>query len=153
VARRKRDPVEPPVGPVPHSEGTRVPEVREVDGARVLDTVPEDSPIWSVPDAEFRASLETPAPKDARGSIVRIVPPPGASDERIALIKARFEEVGAAVVRVMPRRSARVASSPVEKREHASARAVVVQLVAESNVEDRGALAEFVEGVMGRQAL
>jgi hypothetical protein len=120
--------------------GTWVPEVREVESARRLVTIEPEDEHWMDGSFDYAAF---------EGAIVRVRPPDAWLDAHVETVREEFAK-HAAVVRVLPRRRARVLTVPRERREHASARAVVLQLVEESNVEDREALAAFVEGVMGR---
>jgi hypothetical protein len=122
----------------------REPEVREIALSRELLTIGEAHPCWVTVNFAYGGR---------GGEIVRVQPPDGASDEQVERVRTSLLEAGAEVVRVMPRRRSSVLTEPAEKREHASAREVVARLVEESNVEDRAALREFVEGVMGRQGL
>jgi hypothetical protein len=141
-----RDGMQPYEDSIRYPAGTRVPEVREIALSRELLTIGEAHPCWVAAKHDF-------AYGGRGGEIVRVQPPEGASDEQVERVRTSLLEVGAEVVRVMPRRRSSVLTEPAEKREHASAREVVARLVEESNVEDRAALWEFVEGVMGRQGL
>ena len=137
--------------------GTRVPEVREVAGTRAIITRAPDAPVWSFDMERMRGSTELP-PGDVNGAIVRILPPPDASDERVAWVKARFDQAGAKVTWVGPRRHARtLPESALGKAQaaaqHASPLAVVHRLVEESNVDDRDALRSFCDAVMQRQGV
>ena|ERR1019366_1561833 len=132
--------------------GTRVPEVREVAGARSIITIGPEHQVWgggSLP-VEIDVGL---IDAGLRGAIVRILPPGQASDERVAWLVGMVKATGAAVVRVGPRRKARVVTDARAATQHASGRAVVMQLVEESNVDDRDALRTFCDAVMQRQGV
>lgn len=132
--------------------GTRVPEVREVDGARALITIDGTDKVWSEAWEDSRVVADTMT--YFKGAIVRVQPPADATDERVEAVQALLVNAGAEVVRVAPRRKASVL--PPAAREavaHESARQVVGELVGAAHVEDREALRAFVDGVMARQGI
>jgi hypothetical protein len=119
-------------------------EVREVEDARALLTLGPDAKCWTSP-ARIAHDVGIPL-----GSIVRVLPPPDASDEAVAFVRTSLEAAGAAVVRVLPRRKGSVLPQARPAEVHKTTREVVEQLVGESNVEDREALRLFCAGVMER---
>lgn len=116
----------------------------EVPGSRPLVTVPEDAELWDE-KLELRPGfLESP------GSIVRVRPPPDASDSRVEEVRRAI--TGTAALRVMPRRRKQV----VVKRVHAKqrgARAIAMQLVDEANTVDRDALRVVVDEALSGAGL
>jgi hypothetical protein len=132
--------------------GTRVPEVREVAEARELITVDPQHKAWG----HQHAPTDPGTMFDYRvfnGAIVRLQPPEWMDDRGVESIRAEIEKYGAKVVRVGARRKSRVLTEPRGPTQHASARAVVLQLVEESNVDDRDALRTFCDAVMQRQGV
>jgi|HubBroStandDraft_6_1064221.scaffolds.fasta_scaffold436687_2 hypothetical protein len=141
-----QDHMQPFEDSIQYSAGTRVPEVREVAGARELVTIGPEHPAWSERETIGLGPL-------ANGCIARVQPPVDATDSVVEHMVFRLKSDGAAVVRVLPRRKSRVLTAPRERVAHEGARVVVLALVREANVEDREALAAFVEGVMERQKI
>jgi hypothetical protein len=123
-------------------------EVCPVEGAEMLVTIGPLDPIWGSDGQQ--------QPVKKFGRFVRVQPPADATDEQIERVRelAILFGFGAVKVVVQPRRRAAVITLPKEgRRLHQTARAVVGQLVDESNVEDRAALQQFVEQVMGKEGL
>ena len=117
-------------------------EVRAVEGARAFVTFGPEHAAWQGVGAIDSSVLAVP-----EGAFVRLEPPPDAEDALIAEVRVCVESQALRVV-VLPRRRGAVVQAPREKRPHRKAREVVEELVAEANVEDRGALREFCEAVI-----
>jgi hypothetical protein len=132
--------------------GTRVPEVREVAGARAVITVDQQHKAWGYQHGPTDPGILFDY-RVFNGAIVRLQPPEWMDDRGVETIRAEIEKYGAKVVRVGPRRKSRVLTEARAPTQHASARAVVMQLVEESNVDDRDALRTFCDAVMQRQGV
>lgn len=124
---------------------SRVQTVPVADPRRLL-TVGEDFPIWTRPPA---------VPFNCPGSIVRLRPPEGASDEKVEEVRRYLLSVGeAAAVRVMPRpRSAVLPAAKVAAVARMSIRELAVRLAGEAVVEDRAALLAVVEEALDHAGL
>lgn len=123
-----------------------------VEGARAFVTIGPEHRTWDAGKVDENGDV-VEAPLDvAPGSFVRVEPPPGASDEDVASVRAACEKLGAIRVVVLPRRRAAVVTAPREKRPHRKAREVVGELVKEANLpeEDREAVRALCEGVMAK---
>jgi hypothetical protein len=99
-------------------------------------TIAEDDPVWegselgNVPHAAF----------------VRLRPPPNATDETIARVKAFFPY---ARVRTLPRRKAQVVTEQKKsKPTYQTIRATVLIMVEEANTRDREALKKLTESTL-----
>jgi hypothetical protein len=112
-----------------------------VEGARELITLGPEHPCWGG------------IPFGCDGAFVRVIPPDGATDEQVRYVVETAKQMGAVAVRVLPRRRQAVVVEPRAARPHVRARDVVLELVGASNVEDRVALGEFCERVMGKVGL
>jgi hypothetical protein len=117
-----------------HFPGERIREVR-IDALRFL-TIDEDDPVWegselgNVPFSVF----------------VRLRPPPGTTDERIAQVKSFFPN---ARVRTLPRRKAQVVTDQKKsKPTYQTIRATVLVMVDEANTNDRDALKKLTESTL-----
>jgi hypothetical protein len=120
-------------------------EERELGVGRPFFRVFENAPAWE--SGLDRAAIAI----CMAGAIVRLDPPIDADEALVAKFEEFCHEAGAAAVRTSPiRRSAVVVQAPAEPRRTKKVRGVVAELVAESNVEDRGALESFCEEVMAR---
>lgn len=147
VVEAERAPGPAPVVPCDHKPGNAAfrCEEREIEGARVFLTVGTQHVAWGEHD--------TYGDPRARGAFVRVEPPADATDEKVAEVRRRCEQIGAVRVQVLPRRNAADVLVPREKKPHPRARDVVMELVAEANAPDRAALASFVEDIMSRRSL
>lgn len=120
----------------------------ELDSPRELLTIDADSPAWLDPTAV--------SPKGCRGAIVRLRPPAGAADSAVALVRAIFENAGAARVTTLPRPRAEVVPARAKDRGAAKAvgaREAILQLVDESSSKDKAALRGFCEALMAEAGL
>jgi hypothetical protein len=118
--------------------------VRFSQSANVITIGPE-SPCWE----DLENALEYH--RDAEDAFVRVRPPAGASDAAVAQVVAAVKRIAVAV-RADPRPRAAVVpeSSHAEPAPvAASARAVVLQLVAESHSSGKKALSDLCEQIMG----
>ena len=130
-------------------------EERLVEGARAFVTIGPEHRTWDAGKVDENGDVVEASLDVAPGSFVRVEPPPGASDEDVASVRAACEKLGAIRVVVLPRRRAAVVTAPREKRPHRKAREVVGELVKEANLpeEDRAALSELTEAIMSRCGL
>lgn len=90
------------------------------------------------------------------GAIVRLRPAEGVTEEQVEAVRARWVGMAAVRVFVEPRRKPAVVPNDIHaKRRNArsSARAVVLEMVAESNSSDPAALAEIVERILSEENL
>jgi len=130
-------------------------EQRAIVGARPMCVVGSDAPAWAMEAATFEAAT-IESFRMFRNAIVRIDPPESATDDFVELFRQCVVAGGAAAVKVTPRRRAAVVpvkqSAPV-RAPSKSARAVVTELAAEANVDDKQSLAAFLESVMSQQGL
>ncbi len=110
-----------------------------VAGARPLLTFEQDHPVWG---GKVAAQVE--------GAIVRVRPPEGASDERVAELVESFRKGGAAAVKVLPRRRSVAVVEPEGVKPRARVRDVAVGLAREASVSDVGKLVSLVEEIAGR---
>jgi hypothetical protein len=103
---------------------------------RELLTVGEGDEVWWT----FSMSVSP-------GAIVRLQPPPEATDEEIERMKRELLRLGAAAVRAMPRRLGSVVPQVEARAVKASegARQAAMALVDEAHTRDRDALRDAVE--------
>jgi len=114
-----------------------------VAGARRLVTIGPEDACWQ----------KNGTSADCAGAIVRVQAPEGATDEEVARVVENLRATGAVAVRVDSRRRPKVVLEPREKRPHARARDVVLELARAANVDDVPGLISFVEQVLGRCSL
>ena len=121
-----------------------------------LFTIEAANAIWTT--ADFAAVVRHAAGVP-RGCFVRVEPPEGESDERVALLVSSLREAGAAAVRVMPRRRRSVVPQRMFPTEDGGAapgvtvRATVQALVERANTRDRDALRAAVESALAASGL
>ena len=89
--------------------------------ARKLVTIPPDHVYWSKPPGLYAF------PEDVTGAIVRVQPPPGATDEQVQALQESFAAVEVARVKVQPwsRAKEEIVLAPGQVHEGANAREVV----------------------------
>ena len=90
--------------------------------------------------------------RDVNKAFVRIRPDT-MSDEEVEQMRAKCIEGGAVAVRVLPRRSAQVLTTPKSAVKTRSIRDVILQMVKEANTTDRDALTAVAERVMAEAGL
>lgn len=125
--------------------------------ARELVQVEPDSPLWKVvdPAAAVRA-YEGVGQAKAQGRIFKLVPPADADAQRVQQVRRALLEAGAVAVRVAPRASGTrevPGGSAVVLSKPKAPRQAVMELVDEARVEDREALREECELLLGRVGL
>ena len=143
MARTKRTPTTPAQEP-----GFRVVEV-PIKGARSFVTFGPESAVWLHPID----SVINPEVAGVDGNFVRLEAPKQAPEELVEQVRAACRLGGAIKVIVAPRRRGRVVVESKDKRPHLKARAVVEQLIAEANVDDRNELAAFCEVIMAARGM
>jgi hypothetical protein len=116
--------------------------------SRNLITVLPDWPIW-------KGTVSKKA-LDATGAIVRIRPPPEATDEDVERVRALMLMKGAERVGVLPRPRAELVPAAVAEAARGKAygaRQAVLSLVEESNSKAREALSALCEKIMAEVGL
>ena len=131
-------------------KGTRAPGLNVervgIETSRMV-TIGEDDALWSEVDEGDSACIVV-------GSFVRLQPPPGTSEAKLAEVLAYAKDVGAAAVKVIPSRRGKVvpgaAVEPAPTAPRKSARQAVLDLVEASALEpgEKRALRECCESVM-----
>jgi hypothetical protein len=118
----------------------------KVDASARLFTIPANWLGWGkAEDGQW---------KNAEGCFVRVQPPPDVLPQRLADLKRALYVAGAAAVSVQRARRAAVVTQEREpERPSATAREVVLEMVAEANTKDRAALTERVEKTLGKVGL
>jgi hypothetical protein len=99
-------------------------KVVERKAARRLVTIPPDHVYWSMQPGLYAF------PEDVTGAIVRVQPPPGATDEQVRALQESFAAVEVARVKVQPWNRAK--EEPIVRTTHvhegANAREIVQQM-------------------------
>jgi len=116
------------------------------DAAGML-TVDSTNPIWG--GGQHLVAL--PA-----GAFVRLRPPPGVEPAVVERLKQIYLKSGALAVRVVPAAQAEALPTLADKpaaQPHRTIREVVTAMVAETNSQDREALAALVESVISKEGI
>lgn len=121
--------------------------------ARELLTVSEGSALWVGVPGPYVAGVH--AVDDIKGAIVRLKPPPDATDEKVEQAREALLRSGAAAVRVMPRQRKDVVPQkakrdPVPLR---GPREVVMEMAEQANTEDKAALKSLLEDALSAAGL
>ncbi len=123
--------------------------VMEIPGAVRLVTLPPTDPMWL---GHFDRVGE-----QVRGLFVRLVPPADSTDEQVREVIRQVKQHAAFAVRTVPKLRAAVlpsgAVNDARPAERKSARAVVTELLAEANTDQRGRLEAIVEEALGKAGL
>lgn len=130
--------------PRAHPEPRFRSEERLVADAREFVTIGQEHRCWSTDGW----TLGIP-----RGAFVRIDPPKDVSDELVEDVREIARDEGAAFVQVLPRRKSTTVLAPRAPVEHRRARDVVLEIIAESNVEDPAALRDFCDIIMSKRGM
>lgn len=117
---------------------------RPVKAAAMVNVL-EEHPVW---DEAVEVDFVV-----APGSFVRLRPPPTASDVLIEEVRASALAQGAKAVRVVPKARASVLVKSEAQAPDATAREVVLAMVAEANTKDRPALLALAEKTMAKVKL
>jgi hypothetical protein len=130
------------------TRGARVTECK-IDAPRPLVTFSEE-------DLDVHSFVELVQTRRLKGAIVRLKPPPDLDDATLAEMRDAILERGAEFVTALPRRKkAVVPDEAVERptRARATARQVVLELVASSNARSREDLGAYCEELMSREGV
>jgi len=124
--------------------------------SRELVQVQPDSLLWKMadPGLAVRASEGVGAVM-AKGRIFKLVPPADVDAQRVQQVRRALLEAGAVAVRVGVRATGarEMPTSAVELSKPKAPRQAVMELVEEARVEDREALREECEYLLGRVGL
>lgn len=110
--------------------------------ARALLTIGEDHRAWSGRPYAVRP-----------GTIVRLHPPPDATDMQVEELRAALLAIEGVVIKDVPRRRARVVLEPTKEVPAEGARQAAMQLVEAAATSDRAALRAAVEEALGAGGL
>lgn len=91
---------------------------------------------------------------DVHGAIVRVIPPPDATDDRIGAVLGQLTSAGALVVKLMPSAAGGVVALPeVARPARRRHREVVEEMVAEAAGVDRRMLTLVTASIMDEEGL
>jgi hypothetical protein len=138
MARKK------PAGKADLEADTRV-SVRGLESRELLTIEPESREWVAGPEG---------SKKPPRGTIVRLRPPPDATDESLSLLRSFYEAAGAERVITLPRpRAVTLPAAAMKAEKPTGAREAVEELVAESASKKKPELEALCQKIMGEVGL